>query len=98
MTTLRGEADRYRDRGPPRLNPRRQELTRRVDRSEREEYDDYDRVDIGRDDYIEDGRYYGGGCYAPEKFFPSRSMATVMICMVMKIAPRITVVGRVFSR
>ena len=36
-------------------------------RSERDDYDDYDRADRGRDDCCEDGRYYGGGRYAPEE-------------------------------
>ena len=39
VTTLREEAYRYRDRAPPRLLPRRQDSTRRVDRSERDDYD-----------------------------------------------------------
>ena len=65
VTTLRDEADRFRDRAPPRLLPRRQDSVRRVDRSD--EYDDYDRADRGRDDYREDGRYYGGSLYAPQK-------------------------------
>ena len=65
VTTLREEADRLRDRAPPRLLPRRQDSARRVDRSD--DYDDYDRADSGRDDYREDGRYYGGSRYAPGK-------------------------------
>ena len=65
VTTLREEADLFRDRAPPRLLPRRQDSVRRVDRSD--EYDDYDRADRGRDDYREDGRYYGGSLYAPQK-------------------------------
>ena len=64
-TTLREEADRFRDRAPPPLLPRRQDSARRVDRSD--DYDDYDRADRGRDDYSEDGRYYRGSSYAPEK-------------------------------
>lgn len=67
VTILREEADRYRDRSPPRLAPYSQKMTRPVDRSEREEYDYYDRADCGRDAYREDGPYYGGGLYAPEK-------------------------------
>ena len=65
MTTLREEPDRFRDRAPPRLLPRRQDSVRRVDRSV--DYEDYDRAERGRDDYREDGRYYGGSRYAPEK-------------------------------
>ena len=67
VTTLREEADRYGDSAPPRLAPCLEESTRPVDRSEREDYDDYHRADPGRDDYREDGCYYGGGRYAPEK-------------------------------
>ena len=67
VTTLREEADRHRDRARPRLLRRLQESTRRVYRSERDVYDDYDRADRGSDDYREEGRYYGGGRYAPEK-------------------------------
>ena len=67
VTTLREEADRYRDRGPPRLPRRRQESTRRADRSELGDYDDYYCADCGRDDYLDDGRYYGGSRDAPEK-------------------------------
>ena len=37
VTTLHEEADRFRERAPPRLLPRRQDAARRVDRS-----DDYD--------------------------------------------------------
>ena len=65
VTTLREKADRFRDRAPPRLLPRRQDSARRVDRSD--DYDDYDRADRGCDDYREDDRYYGGSRYAPEK-------------------------------
>ena len=65
VTTLREEADLFRDRAPPRLLPCRQDSARRVDRSD--DYDDYDRADRGRDDYREDNRYYGGSRYAPEK-------------------------------
>ena len=67
LTTLREKVNRYRNRAPPRLLPRHRDSTRRVDRSERDEYDDYDRADRGRYGYREDGRYYGGGRYAPEK-------------------------------
>ena len=96
VTTLREEADRVRDRAPPRLLPRRQDSVPRVDSSD--DYDDYDRAGCGRDDYREDSRYYGGGRYAPEKIVAPRSTPTVMIRMVKTIAPMITVVGRVFSR
>ena len=65
VTKLREEPDRFRDRAPPRLLSRRQDLARRVDRSD--DYDDYDRADRGRDDYREDGRYYGGSHYSVEK-------------------------------
>ena len=65
VTTLREEADRFRNRAPPRLVPRRQDSARRVDRPDY--YDDYDRADRERDDYREDGCYYGGSLYAPEK-------------------------------
>ena len=65
MTTLREEADHFRDRASPWLLPRRQDSARRVERSG--DYDEYDRADRGRDDYREDGRHYGGIRYAPEK-------------------------------
>lgn len=67
MTTLREEANRYRDRTPPRLAPRREEMTLRAVRSPRHGYDDYDRADRSRENYREDGRYYVGGRYAPEE-------------------------------
>ena len=41
-TTLREEADLFRDRAPPLLLPLRQDSARRVDRSE--DYDDYEGV------------------------------------------------------
>ena len=51
VTTLREEADRFRDRAPSRLLPRRQDSARRVDRSERDDYEDDDRADRGRHEY-----------------------------------------------
>ena len=64
VTPLRKEADLFSERAPPRLPPRRQDSALRVDPSD--DYDDYERADRGRDDYREDGRYYGGSRYAPE--------------------------------
>ena len=96
VTTLRGEADRFRDRAPPRLLPRHQDSARWVDRSD--DYDDYDRADCGRDDHREDGRFYGVVIIPLKNVVAPRSTPTVMIRMVTTIAPMITVVGQVVSR
>ena len=69
-----------------------------MDRSEREEYDDYDGADRGRDDYREDSRYWRVVVMLPKNVVAPRSTPIVMIRMVMTIAPRITVVGRVVIR
>ena len=96
VTTLRDEADRFRDRAPPRLLPRRHDSARRVDRSD--DYDEYDCADRGRDDYRDDGRYYGVIVMSLKNVVAPRSTLTVMIRMETTIAPMITVVDRVVSR
>ena len=96
VTTLREEGNRFRDRAPPRLLPRRQYSARRVDSSD--DYDDYDRADRGRDDYREDGRYYRVVLTPLKNVAASGSTVNVMIRMATTIAPMITVVGRIFSR
>ena len=95
VTTLRKEADSFRDHAPRWLLPRRQDSERRVDRSY--DYDDYDRADRGRDNYRENALYCVFVMPLKNVVAP-RFTPTVMIRMVTTIAPMITVVGRVACR